>query len=144
MIRLLKFILALIVVFEITGCTSRADYSELQQNLSNVLTVETLKKVDSVVVLPSVGCGGCITNAMAYLVKNSDSLKNIAVVFTKITDRKAFRMAVPEDFLNNDLVHIDDSSRITVPEPFTIYPSVIYLNKGKIKELAIFDPGPVQ
>jgi hypothetical protein len=135
-----KLLLFLTTLFLCTSCQSKQDYTQLEQKLTILVGENIINEIDSLVILPSVGCGGCISNAMVHLIKNSTSIESMVVIFTKISDRKAFNMTVPQTFIEHPKVYIDETNNIIIPDSISEYPTIIYLKNGKINDISIFAP----
>lgn len=99
-------------------------------------------RIDNVLLIPNEGCGGCISTATSYAVRNEEKLmaKGTIVVFTGVQDYKLFKNQVGEDFLTSKLVVIDSTNRFMQEPVVSIYPQLFRLSSGKITEVLEFDP----
>lgn len=88
------------------------------------------------IILPEVGCGGCISEGTDFIKRNIEKFnctnKEIKVVFTSIVSKKILLRTLGIDSFDNYCFEIDESNVYRINNPKSIYPLILYLNKGKI------------
>lgn len=116
MLRKILFSLITVVFF---GCgTSRINDSD-QVGGSVVLEVDfraflqenglDAKDYSSILVIPSVGCGGCITQGEQYFFENADAMDKL-FIFTMIQDLKLFKQSHIWAYSSQGNVLIDEGN----------------------------------
>lgn len=81
-----------------------------------------LAKDRRILIIPGVGCGGCITQAQRYFVQHSED-RSIVFVFTGIDDMKIFEQEVPSHYWLQDNVVIDSLNYLMEHGFTSDYPS---------------------
>ena len=87
-------------------------------------------------VLPEVGCGGCIDGAVYFLNENKEfyrkeQYRNMFIL-TAITSPKMTLRTLNESSLDQYYCVWDSTNRYLVKGNNSIYPLILYLNEGKI------------
>ena len=101
-------------------------------HLSNAISKVRLDQdFNWVVVLPGLGCHGCIQEGEAFV---RDHVKNQQILFvlTKISSLKILQQKIgikAKDFPN---VYIDRNNFFTIPTGNSVYPCIIKMEKGKV------------
>lgn len=95
-------------------------------------------------IMPEVGCSGCIAGGVYFLLENRDLFskkqQENKVVFTAITSMKMLRRNLENIDIDSLNCEIDTVNRYLLPEPEGLYPIIIYLNNGEIEEIDIQSP----
>jgi len=88
------------------------------------------KKAKWIVILPGLGCHGCIKEGEMFLVEQINN-DEIFIVLTNIESLKILqhKLGIQVDKHNNIYVDRDDQFRFTTGN--NIYPCVVYLNDGR-------------
>ena len=130
------------------GCNNPTNDNE-EEFIKNkyTKTIQALQSIDSiliksdlVVIIPNEGCGGCISNATAYLTANINDIKaRVSVIFIGIRDRKLFRLQVDSNFLSLESVHIDENNYFLDSDLSSVYPQIIYLENKAVTSIQMFD-----
>jgi hypothetical protein len=121
-------------IFILNACESNNSL-KIQKGLSRFITNET--KI--CVVIPREGCGGCISDATSFFVKNRIKKSTVCIIFTGVKDKKELRLKVGETFLNSGNVYIDTLNTLMIPSEASIYPQVYYLESKSIVKTSIFE-----
>lgn len=97
------------------------------------------KNVKAIVLIPSVGCTGCIGEAEQFMLDNIKKLSNIQFILTGINSKKAFKIRFKE-VLHNSQVLIDYENITERKKLLGIYPKIYYLHKGQISKIIEASP----
>ncbi len=132
----LKYFSAMLFLFSCTvpGNNDHRYTEAFQQN--------KIDKSHFIVVVPGAGCGGCISEATYFLVKNYDNMVDgVTIVFTGVNDRKLLKNEVGEHFLSKPNVKIDKDNYFLAPEIASNYPQVITFKErsNEIEDIKNFD-----
>ncbi len=93
-------------------------------------------------IIPSVGCTGCITGAEYFINENFNKYPNAIYVFTNISSVKLMKLKMP-------LVPFDTSNNIIIDtmnkfydtnNPNKIYPTVIHIKNHKVVSIDYISP----
>ena len=82
------------------------------------------------VIMPGLGCRGCIQEAEAFMRDYIDK-PNILFVLTKVQSMKILEQKIGKDLHNRQNVYIDKQGFFDIPTNNTIYPCIVQLDKGK-------------
>src|SRR5580658_6131771 len=98
----MKKILILVVIVSSYACRHHDTeaYTTLDRSLEK--TIPEAERLNSryCIVIPRVGCGGCIDHAVEYLNSKMDSLNEVSIVVTGITDLKLLKLELGNQFIN--------------------------------------------
>jgi hypothetical protein len=121
----------------LAACHTSKDEKEalIENKLQKFISSETR----ICLVIPREGCGGCISDATSYMIKNSQRYKGLQIVFTGVNDMKELRYKVGREFLSKSYVSIDSSNILMTPAISSIYPQLYYLENKSIKKMSKFD-----
>lgn len=138
-LKLLEFfeLLFLLMILSSLSCHQTLN-NQTSDNISSWLDKTNKLNNDSLVIIPNVGCGGCITNAQFYFRDNQNN-KSITYIFTKIDDPRMFRQVVPKELWHNDNIVIDTADYLISLGIESIYPLLIIKNEREFKQ-EIFEP----
>lgn len=95
---------------------------------------------DSIIIIPDVGCTGCISSAQKYFHKNIANENNL-FVFTKISDLKMFKEIVNEDLWSRNNILIDSANLVMNYGLDSIYPLLI--EKKNLNQISITNFQPI-
>lgn len=127
------FMLAFIIL-SVTGSCKKST-KEIETTCFRT-AIEKLKVDDHtkwIVVLPGLGCNGCIQEAEVFMrdyVKNSD----IFFVLTNISSLKLLQQKIGVQIRDYPNVYIDRNNVFSIPTDNSIYPCIIRVKNSKIKE----------
>ena len=99
-------------------------------------------KTNYILVVPRAGCGGCISDATFFVVKNKSRLKgDLTIVFTGVGDKKLLAVELGSSFLKNKQVKIDEKNYFLAPEIASSYPTLISIGpEDQINYVKDFSP----
>lgn len=133
--------ICLLFIMGILLCNCSTEEKEYAENV-----VATLRKNDvnlteysHVVVIPNVGCGGCISEAEHFFRENKE--QDILFVFTKISSVKSLRLRLG-DMINQKNVLIDSKSLYaSQKEEINVYPVIIDIRNENKYTWHFLEPG---
>lgn len=102
-------------------------------------SLKALKDKKWVVVLPGLGCKGCIQEGEAFMSKNIDN-KQILFVLTKVESIKLLQQKTGVQVSDHQNIFIDEENHFEVPSENGIYPLIIQLDGQKIKNYEFQSP----
>ncbi|ACU59944.1 hypothetical protein Cpin_2456 [Chitinophaga pinensis DSM 2588] len=82
------------------------------------------------VILPGLGCRGCIQEAEAFMRDYIDK-PHILFVLTKVQSLKMLEQKIGKELHSRGNVYIDKQGFFDIPTNNTIYPCIVQLEKGK-------------
>lgn len=112
------------------SCNKSIQEKEKDQLMDAVDNIAINKNTDWIVVLPGLGCSGCIQEAEDFLKKNSNN-KRIFFVLTKIESLKILQQKTGVKIAEHSNVLIDRADQFIVPTDNSIYPCIIKFTDGK-------------
>ena len=86
------------------------------------------------VILPGLGCNGCIQEGEAFM-KEFVSNPDILFVLTKISSLKILQHKINIDIGDHRNIYIDRENLFDIPTNNAIYPCIIRLKKGEIESV---------
>lgn len=130
-------IITLACICFLTCCKSL--YKEQSQKLQNVIQVLDSKKVSNqakaILVIPNVGCIGCINNAEDFIVKNINKTENLVVIFTNFQYKKILKMKLGNAIYYHSNILLDDKNEVYRQGLFSQYPVIYYLRSNQIIDI---------
>lgn len=118
-----------------TSKSSNFSYKKFSHWIEN----QDKKLKDSIIIIPDVGCTGCISSAQKYFHKNIDNENNL-FVFTKISDLKMFKEVVNEGLWSRNNILIDSTDLVINYGIDSIYPLLIVKNNFNQISITTFQP----
>ncbi len=129
----------LILIF--VSCTTNSSYEHfLESRLQKKFGI-TLKDYNAVLMMPSVGCSGCISDAEYFVVQHFDSIEHVKFIFTKLESKKILKHKIGDSIYFNKDVFIDTNNIfIYSGNDKSIYPAIVYLSDGLIDKIEYKGP----
>lgn len=130
------------IVFGVFLCSSliacgRDNYiSFIEKQINNEL--DNMQSYESVVIIPSSGCTGCINSAEQFFLNNvSDT--SYFYIFTNYFSKKSLRLRLGESNLMKKNVYLD-SCDVFYSDKYneSIYPVKVYINNGRVNTVTRF------
>lgn len=97
------------------------------------------KKYEWIVILPGLGCHGCIQEGEFFMKKNISN-KKILFVLTNITSLKIFQQKTGIKISDSSNVFVDKNNQFKLTTENAIYPCIIQLEHGKILHYSFQSP----
>lgn len=100
--------------------------------MSKVLEEENfeLASYSEIIIIPGVGCGGCIQKAQLDF-QNNNNPKTL-YVFTNIVDLKIFKHEISYNTIEKDNVYLDLNDKFSEIGLISIYPQKIFWKNGDL------------
>lgn len=102
------------------------------------------KELEYCVILPEVGCGGCIAGGVDFFRENdsyfSHAQRKNMIVFTAINSRKMLFRALGVDSLDEYYCVYDDKNKYLLDDNNAIYPLILSLKNGEIMKAEFQSP----
>lgn len=125
----------------ISGCSLEQNRMETQKKeLTSFLKrkkIENLGMFKNIMIIPSVGCSGCISDAESQLKNNIlDGETDILYILTEVHSKKILSLKLTEKVMTSKYIVSDDESELGNSSSFkSIYPTNIKLQKGEIIDI---------
>ncbi len=91
-------------------------------------------------VVPRTGCSGCIGMADFYYKEASYDTAKIQFIFTRVSSVKTLKIRMGEEIVEKDYVHIDTERIFSARKLNSIYPMIVFLENGEIKDIEFLSP----
>ena len=91
------------------------------------------------VILPGLGCKGCIQEAEQFM-KNNVKNKNVFFVLTKVESLKLLSQKTGINISDHKNIYVDRENYFNLPSNNTIYPLIIEMDKGEMKSYEFQSP----
>lgn len=143
-----NIVIALIGVLLFTTCGLEASKEIVHLNsLFRERGIEFDTGLDYCVIIPEVGCEGCIAGGVGFIQNHKDIFSNVQsnniVVFTSINSKKLLYRNLgfdnPKDIEVLNYV-IDDDNKYRIDSPMSKYPVLLRLKEGRIVEVEYQTP----
>lgn len=140
----IKLTLFLIFGVLISGCTGNRSLHEHINDIYTDRGVVISPDVEVCIVIPEVGCSGCIAGGMYHVISNRErysvNQQKFIVVFTGINSMKMLRRDL-EPISIKDLNCIVDTTNLYLLDDNTgIYPMILKCDNGKVIEAQVQSP----
>jgi hypothetical protein len=126
----------------VLACNSldkESDLNVVLDFLENRVGIDS--KVQYCLIIPSSGCGGCITSVEKILLSTSQKPRpDLIFVLTGFTSDKAIRIHYGESILKNEQVLIDREGILIKQLPNGMYPKLVYFEGGKPHKIEDISP----
>jgi hypothetical protein len=124
--------LVMILFFlSMTSCSKKQQEIEFDFLFEKVENFENKKNIKWIVVLPGLGCKGCIQEAEEFM-RNNVSAKEVLFVLTKVESIKLLQQKIGINIKEHDNIYIDKSNYFDIPTDNTIYPLILELENNKM------------
>jgi len=120
-----------IVLILTVGCKQNQSKREVETYRKAFEQIIVDSRYQWIVVLPGLGCNGCIQEAEVFM-KNHIDDERILFVLTKISSLKILQQKTGIRIDEHTNVFVDRKNLFIIPTNNAIYPCVIQLRNGKI------------
>ncbi|MDX1903162.1 MAG: hypothetical protein SFU27_03290 [Thermonemataceae bacterium] len=126
-------LLSIFSLLLLTQCEFRQNrYHLYEKNISKILDID---RYDKIFIVPFEGCGACIVTSVNYFKDNHKKDIGKALIFSSVKDVKKLRNEIGEEFLGSVNIFIDKNNYLGHSKIKSIYPQIIFLHKGKIRDI---------
>jgi hypothetical protein len=95
-------------------------------------------------IIPSSGCGGCITAAEEVMLKCLPEKKQtVKFILTGFVSKKALKSRFGASVLANPAVFLDEQGVLFRQLPDPMYPKLIQVDAGNLTKMVEFSPGSI-
>lgn len=119
------------------ACSSK--FGDEKTYLTNVISSSEVTDYKYVLIIPGVGCNGCIQESEFFLKQNIDNQK-ILFILTNPSSIKTLQHKIGVKISDKKNIIIDRDGKFKVPTKNSIYPCVIYLDDGAIIDIEFQTP----
>lgn len=130
-------VLFLFLLFSSCGDNELKKETEFLTNAINQVPIDNHYKW--IVILPGLGCHGCIQEG-EYFLKNHIENNEIFYVLLKTPSLKILQQKTEVNLLNRQNVLIDKEFIFNIPTQNNIYPCVVTLKEGKVVKHSFQSP----
>jgi len=131
---------ALVLFFTISSCYQKNEQEAEKDYITDLLKhIHLADNVHWVVLLPGLGCHGCIQEGEQFMKDNVNN-RDIYFVLTRIESLKILQNKIGIELKNQPNIYADKDNRINIPGDHNIYPCIVQLNKGDIKTYEFQSP----
>ncbi|WP_396603272.1 hypothetical protein [Algibacter sp. R77976] len=141
MLKHLKYIFIIFLVFNtITSCNKtkkKGDFTDIKQFVQKF--DQNLDQYNWIVVLPGLGCKGCIKQAEMFMKNNIDK-EEVLFVLTNVESLKTLQNKIGIKLKEHSNVYIDKEEDFIILSDNSIYPCIISLENAKVKDYQFQSP----
>ncbi|MBC9798553.1 hypothetical protein [Sinomicrobium weinanense] len=137
--RTINLILTFVIIALSTSCKKGEKEIERDHIVKFLDTFSVNDSTKWVVILPGLGCHGCIQEGEVFMMDNIDN-KDIFFALTKIESLKILQQKIGIKLRGRSNVYIDPKESFKIPTN-SIYPCVVYLDGGNVKYHEFQSPG---
>lgn len=132
----LKMFLLLIIELLLLSCTGQDRTTKEVADFYFQKNITFDKDLKICVILPEVGCGGCIASGVSFFQRNESrflkSQNERMIIFTAIHSKKMLYRTLEMENLDKYNCHLDEKSEFLVLGNNSIYPLILRLENGII------------
>lgn len=121
-------ILFLLILIACSKTQEQIEYDFLYQKVIDFKSKENKKYI---VVLPGLGCKGCIQEGEEFM-RNNISNKKVLFVLSKVESLKLLQQKIGINISGLDNIYVDRDNYFDIPTDNTIYPLIIELEDSKM------------
>lgn len=134
---------SLLLAFLFVACTSD-DLGELKQSFDEAVALAELPQMKDkrvVMILPKIGCTGCISSAETFVKDHVTMYKNeFGIILTDVVSLKTLRIKLGEDLIGLDNMAVDSGNYFSSKELKSLYPTLVYRHGGEITSVEYVSP----
>lgn len=139
----MRYLICLTLVSVFLTCTS---CNELKSpNVEERYIHDFLRKItlpsgtEWVIILPGLGCHGCIQEGEAFM-KDNINKKGVFFVLTSVESLKMLQRKINIDIKKQKNVYVDIDNMFQMPSNNRIYPCIVRLDGGEVQECQFQSP----
>lgn len=135
-----KILIVILIVISIISCKKGEYEIENEYLEKNIKTVSLGNSVKWVVILPGMGCHGCIREGESFMVENINNT-NILFILTKTESLKILQNKLEIKLKNHSNIYIDSKEVFNIPTINNVYPCIVKITNGEIISHEFQSPG---
>ena len=126
----------------VVTCTPKKINDSLEDYIGGKLVEKVnMEQLNTVMVIPNAGCNGCISDAEMFVSNNAFVLKDqLFTIFTDVMSEKNLRLRIGKEIVESSYAFVDSKIQIQHAELVSIYPSILYINKGRVERVVHISP----
>ena len=123
----------ILILMILVSC--KKEIKEVEHDYLNTIVskINPDKDVKWIVLLPGLGCHGCIQEGEAF-VKDHIGNKQIFFVLTKIESYKILQNKLGIRFEEHENIYLDKKHEINFPTDNGVYPCIVQIQNGKVRD----------
>jgi hypothetical protein len=124
-------VMTIFILFSSSSCKTSVKESESAFLTNAISKIKSEDNFKWIVILPGLGCEGCIQEGEAFMKKyitNTDVL----FVLTNISSLKLLEQKIDIKLKEHPNIYIDRENGFSIPTDNSIYPCIIQIKNGKI------------
>lgn len=121
------------------GCQKKDSTTEEEQYTKAIDAIPSSRNKDWVVVLPGLGCHGCIQEGELFMQQYIED-KSILFVLTKIESIKILKQKIGIRLNGRDNIYIDRNGLFDISTQNSVYPCIIEMKNGAISKFGFQSP----
>ncbi len=131
-----KYLILIAVLTLVFTVSCKKNNKEIEEtyltSLLNETNIDNINNYNYVVILPGLGCSGCIQEGEAFMKKNIDN-KQILFILTKVESLKILQRKIDIKIKNYANIFVDKNDVFKIPTNNNIYPCLVHIENGKVK-----------
>ncbi|GHT14408.1 hypothetical protein FACS189426_20690 [Bacteroidia bacterium] len=138
--RKINIKLWIVFIFFVTASCSKSPEETEKKYLTNAIEqIAVDSQYQWLVVLPGLGCHGCIQEGEFFMQEYIDN-QQILFVLTKVSSLKILQQKTEVRISEHPNIYVDKDNLFAVPSDNNIYPCVIQLKEGKMVKHSFQSP----
>lgn len=129
-----------IILFSCKKKEKEVEHDYLETIIDKVNVTNNIKWI---VLLPGLGCHGCIQEGEAFM-KKSIMNRDVLFILTKIESFKILQNKLEIKLSEHPNVYIDKKNQFKIPSNNSVYPCIIEIKKGKVIKHEFQSPNNAQ
>lgn len=138
MVKYLLFIPLVLVSCSTGNTTIGWEKTPLEVSLlDSLIDIKNVEESNRIIIIPEVGCTGCISNALNYFHQSRN--REEIFIFTSILDMRMFRQEIAEELWSDENIIVDSLNYLNKVGFESSYPLFIKYGKDGYLYKKIFD-----
>lgn len=137
-------IVFLVLLIILNSCVNKDESLQHVVDCYQKKNISFNEELEVCLVLPEVGCGGCIASGVFFFKENKEAFlngqKKYLIIFTAIKSKKMLFRSLGVSSLEPYNCILDENNDYLVEGNNSIYPLVLYLKKGSIYKVEYQSP----
>lgn len=141
-----KYMLIWILALCMTNCSNYlpndVDSSAIEKAIYQIADQHTVdvKNVKAFAIIPQGGCEGCISTAESFTIDHAKNNPDIRFIYTEVNSNKLLKNRLGKAYFYENVYIDNHRSFANLRGDYSIYPMILYLDKGKIDHIVFQNP----
>jgi hypothetical protein len=137
-----KTMVSILIGFTVIVSSCHKSPKKIERDFLNkaIERIEMNHEYQWIVILPGLGCHGCIQEAEVFMQQYITD-RRILFVLTKISSLKILQQKTEIRIDEHPNIYVDRENQFDIPTDNRIYPCVIYMKNGKPDNYSFQSPG---